>query len=926
MTGGGRGSVHVPVGLAQARKGQAAERLRRILEHERRLGYSDRAVMGGLDEFLFASARELAWARILTPMAGRPYAALTPAERRAWAGAVAARLGTGEPVVAPQPVEQLPRPAPGPVPLRQVQDTREAPPPSRVRKATYPPVAPPAALSLSTPLPDIPFINRASRPKFAKIGVETLRDLVWHFPDRHIDYSAATKIVDLEVDRDVTVIATVRSTEVLRIGPPPGAARVLVSDGTGLLTATFFRQAYLADRLRPGTKIALSGKVYEFRGRAHMENPEYEALRDLIPAPWQGEGQGVGRQGEGDRQRSGAPSQLTHAANLLPIYPSTESLPQRTIRNATRKALDAALPQVKERVPEDILRRHGMPGLARAVEDMHYPRTVADKEAARRRLAFDELFINQLAVVMRRAEWRERGGGVAVPDGLSKVQGFLASLDYALTTGQRQALADIFADMASGVPMGRLLQGEVGSGKTVVAVAALLAAAATGCQGALMAPTEVLAEQHFLSTQAQLRASPVFGMPDVVREADVPGLRNPSPSQGEGQGVGAKTVSFSAGGDDVSGPAASPGGYTDHLISEKSAQPLFRPVRIALLIGSLTTAVKSQVQKLIAAGEVDIVIGTHALLQEAVEFPRLALSVVDEQHRFGVEQRAALAARLPRPHLLAMSATPIPRSLSLTLYGDLDISTLRDLPGGRLPIKTAWARSADDRTQAYELVRSEAAAGRQSFIVCPLIEPSEELFARAATTEFERLRLGELAGLRLGLLHGRMGLAEKQAVMDAMRAGKIDALVATPVIEVGVDIPNATVMLIESADRFGLAQLHQFRGRVGRGGRQSHCILLSDDPSDGARERLSVVGRVSDGFELAEEDLRLRGPGDYIGTRQSGWADLMVATLSDVDLLQFARREAQDLLARDPALALPEHAPLAAGVKRITEGRPAGVS
>ncbi len=708
-------------------------------------------------------------------------------------------------------------------------------------------------LALSTPLESIPFITRASRPKFAKLGITGLRDLLWLFPRRHIDYSKAVKVVDLEEGQEATVIGRVSSVEVVHIGGPPGAARVVISDGTGLLSATFFRQAYLKDRWLPGTYLALSGKVYSFRGRAQMENPEHET----VPP--------------------GGVSQLIHAGNFLPVYPSTEGLQQRTVRTAVRNALDAALPLIRERTPEDILRRHSMPGLARAVEDLHFPKSLPARDAARERLAFDELFVNQLAVLQRKAEWRRRGGGLTV-SGAAAVQEFLAGLDYVLTGDQRRALDTVLDDMSHDAPMGRLLQGEVGSGKTVVAMAALLAATASGYQGALMAPTEVLAEQHFISAAAQLGAVPVFGMPDVVRQ------------------------------------------------SRHAVAGLGRPVRTGLLIGSLSEATKAQVHRLLAEGGLDIVIGTHALLQEAVEFPRLALAVVDEQHRFGVEQRAALAARSPRPHLLAMSATPIPRTLSLTLYGDLELSTLRELPKGRQPIETRWARSIEDRRAAYELVRREVAAGRQAFVVCPLIDPSEEVRARAAVPEYERLRLDEFAGLRVALLHGRMGLAEKQSVMDALRAGSVDVLVATPVIEVGVDVPNATVMLVESADRFGLAQLHQLRGRVGRGGHESHCVLLSDDPGDEARERLLIVQRVSDGFELAEEDLRIRGPGDYVGTRQSGWAELRVATMADVDLLQLARREATDLLAADPSLARPEHALLAAGVARVTEGKPAEVS
>jgi ATP-dependent DNA helicase RecG len=707
-------------------------------------------------------------------------------------------------------------------------------------------------LTLDSPLTDVRLLQRTPHAKFASLGIRALRDLIRHFPHRHVDYSTAKKIAELEEGMEATVIATVRSGEKLQIGAPPGAARVVLSDGTGLLTATWFRQSYLVDRFTPGTKLALSGRVYSFRGQAKLDSPEYEVLP------------------------SGGVKELTHAGNLLPVYHSTEGLPQRTIRTAVRRALDIALPLLQDPVPAGITRRHGMPALARAVEDMHFPASARQRDEARRRLAFDELFLNQVAVIQRRAAWRGRGDGVPVPGGSSLVVPFLQAIEYELTADQKHALDTVLSEMAQDVPMGRLLQGEVGSGKTVVALAALLAAALARRQGALMAPTEVLAEQHFIAASRQLQASPVAGLPEVVRETGLPGLRS--------------------------------------------------QVRIALLTGSLTARTKASVQSLVRRGGVQLVIGTHALLQEPVDLPGLALAVVDEQHRFGVEQRAALVSRRPRPHLLAMSATPIPRTLSLTVYGDLDLSTLKELPRGRQPIETRWARTVEDRVAAYELVRTEVAEGRQAFVVCPLIEPSEEMQARDAVTEFIRLQTDELAGLRVGLLHGRLSLAEKQGVMDRMRAGAIDVLVATPVIEVGVDVPNATVMLVESADRFGLAQLHQFRGRVGRGQHKSYCVLLSNDPGDEARERLSVVARVSDGFELAEEDLRIRGPGDYVGTRQSGWAELKVATLSDVELLTIARREAQDLLEADPHLDRAEHRLLAEEVLRVTAGRPAELS
>ena len=826
--------------------------LRKILALEAERGYNDDAVGGGIDLFLDKWRDSLASDIAMPPLRGGRYGALVERERRDWVAAVM-RLNADSGTIDALHTGHHDRPdgsadpgAPGPVPEKRGRRTPRA---SERGKE-----APPVPISLDMPLTDTRIATKPTLAKLARLDVHTLRDLLFLFPHRHIDYSTITPIAELEVDHDITVVAQVRRAEVARIGPGPGATRATFTDSTGLLTATWFRQPYLAKRFQPGTWVALSGRVQEFRGRAQMHNPEYEVLSA---------GRGV--------------EELVHAGNVLPFYPSTEGLLQRTLRNAASKALAIGLPLLVEHLPANIRERHNLPALAPAVRDMHLPPDPDAREQARRRLAFDELFLMQLAVLRRRIEWRGRHSGIAIRPPVGALEKFLGSLEFTLTDDQSHVLRTVQEEMAQDVPMGRLLQGEVGSGKTIVAVAALLAAALTGHQGALMVPTEVLAEQHFLSVSGQLGASPIPGAPSSVRQAVLPGF------------------------DD-------------------------RPVRVGLLIGSLTGRVKTRMHEMISAGEVDLIIGTHALFQESVDMPRLALAVVDEQHRFGVEQRAALMKREPRPHLLGMSATPIPRSLALTLYGDLDLSTLKTLPAGRRPIKTRWMRTAETRREAYQLVRAQVDSGRQAFVVCPLIDESEEVFARAAVVEHARLSAGELSGLRVGLLHGRMKLDEKQDVMSAFRAGDLDVLVATPVIEVGIDIPNATVMLIESADRFGLSQLHQLRGRVGRGPHPSYCLLLSDRPSAEARARMSIVERTSDGFELAEEDLRLRGPGDYIGRRQSGFAELKVASFTDSDLLAAARDEATRLLERDPAFASPAHAALGREVDRATQGHPVEIS
>lgn len=794
--------------------------LRGILALEQSRGFDNSAVAGGLDRFIEDSREIVPWLGDLFEAGDRNYAGLNKAQRRAWAARATARASRADRTPAPR------RPA--------------KTPPSAPRRAA----APKPPITLDTPLAGLPFINRRTLPRIERMGVLKLRDLLYLFPNRHIDYSNITPIAGLSIDDDTTVVGRVTSSETARIGRPPGAAKVVINDSTGLLNITWWGQSYLADRFRRGTRLAVSGRVSEFRGRAQMENPEYEELK-------------------------GSADELVHAGNLLPVYPSTEGLQQRTIRNAVRKGLDTGLPLVADHIPPQIRRDRGMPDLAHALRRMHFPNDTDEYNAARQRMAFDELFVNQVAVLRRKGEWAARGGGVPIARGREAALEYVNSLGFELTGDQKKTLNKILEDVATPVPMGRMLQGEVGSGKTVVALAGLLAAAADGRVGAFMAPTEVLAEQHFLSATRQLDAMRAEGQPENIVTATGPGRDGMSTT-------------------------------------------------IALLTGSLRRSIKSHVQAMIADGEIDIVIGTHALLQDAVSIPRLAFVVIDEQHKFGVGQRAALTDRAPRPHLLAMSATPIPRSLALTVYGDLELSTLRQMPGGRKPITTKWARSIQDRRDAYGLARREIKAGRQVFIVCPFVEESEQVKGRAATVEYERLRGGELAGIDVGLLHGRMSLGEKQAAMDSFRDGETQALVATPVIEVGVDVSNATVMLIESADRFGMAQLHQLRGRVGRGSHRSYCVLLADDPGADGQARLSTVERIADGFELAEVDLEKRGPGEYLGARQSGWPELKVANVGDRDLLALARADAADLLVSDPNLTSPAHQGLATEVARRT--------
>jgi ATP-dependent DNA helicase RecG len=524
-----------------------------------------------------------------------------------------------------------------------------------------------------------------------------------------------------------------------------------------------------------------------------------------------------------------------------------------------KEFIDLWAGRINDFLPVALRQRLQFLELPDAVRQAHYPDDEARKDRARVRLAFDELFLLQLGVMRKKRDWQESRPGSPFDVEKTVLNKFLGSLPFKLTNAQNKVLGEIKADLTRSLPMCRLLQGEVGSGKTVIATAALL-----------LAPTEILAEQH-LATISGLLA-----------------------------GIGREEI-------DERGLTRSYYGISEH------------PIKIALLIGDVKQAGKRALQKQIAAGEIDIVIGTHALVQKGVDFSKLGLVVVDEQHRFGVEQRSALREKGSNPHMLVMTATPIPRTLALTLYGDLDLSVINELPPGRQTIKTKWLRP-DQRESAYAFVRKQVAAGRQVFILCPLIEESDAVMAQAAVAEYERLSRDVFPDLKLGLLHGRLASKEKDAVMANFRAGQLDILVSTPVIEVGIDIPNATVMLIESADRFGLSQLHQFRGRVGRGKEQSYCMLLAENPSEVGRQRLDIIENTQDGFKLAEEDLKMRGPGEFFGTRQSGLPDLRMAKISEIALLELARNEAVKLFQDDPDFKKAENKLLDAELARVWAG------
>ena len=640
------------------------------------------------------------------------------------------------------------------------------------------------------------------------LGIETLGDLIEHFPHSHRDRSLQD-IASLAIGQDATVAATVRSVAVKPMrNRRQKRVEARVFDHTGPLVAVWFNQPWIARELTEGTHLLLHGKL---RQRNQFWVTEHELL--------------------------GNGSAPVHTVGLVPVHPATQGITPQRLRELVNRVRPLML-AATEPLPTRLRIDEELPERPAALDAVHFPETEDEERAARRRLAFDELFLLQLAVAGRRRARRE--GRRARP---LEARGLIVdrwrwSLPFELTSDQVNAITEIDADLAQERPMQRLLMGEVGSGKTVCALAAMLRAVENGAQAALMAPTETLADQHHRTLDSLLGGT----------------------------------------------------------------------LPVELLTGSTSAARRRELLDRLSYGQLQLVVGTHALIEDAVEFRDLAVVVVDEQHRFGVRQRAALDAKAPEglaPHALHMTATPIPRTLSLTAYGDLDATVLRELPRGRQPVETYVVDGARARARAYERIREEIAAGRQCFVVCPLVEESDALQAKAATAEFERLRSAEFADLRVELIHGQMPSKQKAAAMEKFAGGDADVLVATSVIEVGIDIPNATVMLIEAAERYGLSQLHQLRGRVGRGEHASLCILFGDPKLP----RLEAIAIERDGFRLAEVDLELRGAGDVLGTRQHGLPEFKVARLpEDVELLVRARDRADAILIEDPRLERPEHA------------------
>ncbi len=654
-----------------------------------------------------------------------------------------------------------------------------------------------------------------------RLGVESAGDLLYHFPRDYQDRSTVTPIAEAWQGERVTVYAAITSIRSQRLRNRKSMAVATLEDGSGAMGATWFGRGFLARALKPGQQGFFTGTVGNYKGPV-LQNPEYEITDE----------------------EDGA----LHGGRVVPIYSLTDGVTQRMLRQWIRAALDRLLDALPDPLPEAVRAEHGWPGLREPFEHVHFPADVETGRRASERFAYEELFVLQLGLLKARQERAQSEDGITHrTDGphLARLQ---SRLPFALTNAQARARDDILADMAAPRPMARLIQGDVGCGKTVVALHAVAAAVDSGCQAAVMAPTEVLAEQHFHTLHAALT-------------------------------------------------------------------PLGIPV--GLLTGS--SPAPKQTRSDLATGLVKVVVGTQALMQDATAFARLGLVIVDEQHRFGVMQRAALAGKGRHADLLHMTATPIPRSLVLTLYGSMDLTVIDEMPPGRLPVKTRRI-PPEKEADLMGYLRNQAEAGFQTYYICPLIEESEAMDLTPVTRRYDELRAGPLAGVATALLHGRMAPDEKDAVLRQFREGAVKILFSTSVIEVGIDVPQATTMVIEDAAQFGMTQLHQLRGRVGRGMEQSYCFLLGTPRTEQGEARLRTLCATADGFAIAEADLEMRGPGEFQGARQAGISELKAADLlRDTRLLDWARRDAAALLAADPALNAPEHALLARDAARYSE-------
>lgn len=668
------------------------------------------------------------------------------------------------------------------------------------------------------------YFGPATIKKLEKLKIKTVRDLLYHFPSRYDDFSNFTPISEIRPNSQVSARGTILNSKNTRIFRRHMVlTEIIMEDDTGAVKSVWFNQPYLLNQFKPGRLINLSGKVVTAKGRLCFSNPAYEIV------------------GYGKTRRT----ESLHTGRLVPVYPETSGLTSRWLRFAIMPILKFA-DQLSDVLPDEVRKMYRLPNLNFALEQIHFPKTLESAEMARKRFAFEELFILQLFMGRERLKLAKQNAPI-IKFHETLVKKFVESLPYKLTDDQKKVSWKIIKDIGESKPMNRLLEGDVSSGKTIVAAMAAYLTALNGFQAAFMVPTEILSRQHFE------KISPLLLNFDISV-----GLMTSSETKVDGGKISKK----------------------DFL-------------------------------KKVENGQIQIVIGTHSLIQKNIIFKNLALVIIDEQHRFGVNQRAALSDHHKEtiPHLLSMTATPIPRTLGLTIWGDLDLSLIKEMPKGRKNIITKIV-PPEKRGEAYEFIKDEIKKGRQIFVVCPLIEESEKLSKRspegrqvkAATKEYERLKTEVFPHLKIGLLHGRMKAKEKERIMSEFLKNYLNILVTTSVVEVGIDIPNATIMMIEGADRFGLASLYQFRGRVGRSEYQSYCLLLTDSSSGLVNKRLKAIESAQNGFELAERDLEMRGPGDFAGVRQSGLPDLAMASLTDLKLIEETKEAAKTILSADPNL------------------------
>lgn len=816
------------------------EKLQKFFKLEADMGYNNRAVIGGFERLVNSWEAEARAEQIPEELVQvvserlRNYASLSPTSRQESLHGLWRRIqrtvGEDETAISPEhsPAETVvesrleEQPASGSQPESLSEVSIASPYQPSVQKLE--PQQPPAALE--APVTTLQGIGKRIAQTLSRLGIHTLRDMLYYYPRRYVDYSTLKPINRLNYGEEVTVIGTVENVQTRTVrGGKLQVIEALLGDGSGKMRLTWFNQPWIVQRLQRNPHIAVSGKVEQYLGRLVLNNPEWEPLTQ----------------------------QQLHTNRIVPVYPLTAKITQTWLRRQMNSAVSFWAPRLQDPLPEDFRLQADLMDLPNAILQVHFPDSWDLLRAARHRLAFDEIFYLQLGVLAQKYAWEGRTGRIFE---LTEewVAGQMSRLPFALTDAQERAFQDIRQSLRSGKPMNRLLQGDVGSGKTVIA--ALTAAAVTneGSQSAVMAPTSILAEQHYRS-------------------------------------------------------------LSNYLVGQSGVLP---PEAIRLMIGATPESEKQAIREALARGEIKVVIGTHALLEDPVEFADLELVIIDEQHRFGVEQRATLRSKGTNPHLLVMTATPIPRSLALTVYGDLDLTIIDEMPPGRQEVGT-YVLHPQERERAYTLIHSQIEAGRQAFIIYPLVEESEKTEAMAAVEEAERLQKEVFPDYRIGLLHGRLKAEEKEDIMAQFRNGEYQILVSTTVVEVGVDIPNATVMLIEGANRFGLAQLHQLRGRVGRGADKSYCVLIPASADNLENERLKAMAETTDGFKLAEIDLEQRGPGDFLGTRQSGFNELQMASMSDVRLIEKARRYAQEIFNTDPDLSTPEHALIRSRMKDFWE-------